>query len=270
MKKIKKLLFKGPYFPSHDQNLMSSEGDLGAAREDFLKNRFTNVDFLLKSRYDWMNKYLKEGMKIVEVGAGSGLSELYLNQKPLITDAVDNPWVDKYIDATKMDFEDSSIDIIIASHTIHHFYNPAMFFFECERVLKKGGKIVISEIHTSFFMRLLLTAMRHEGYSYDIDIFNLKSVVNDKRDLWSANCAVPEILFESTKDFENYFTNLKIDLKEYCEFSIFPLSGGVTAKTPMPRLPIFILKCFNYLDKILVRLFPRIFALGMRVVISRK
>jgi hypothetical protein len=71
-------------------------------------------------------------------------------------------------------------------------------------------------------------------------------------------------------DFENYFTNLKIDLKEYCEFSIFPLSGGVTAKTPMPRLPIFVLKCFNFLDKIVVRLFSKKIALGMRVVISRK
>ena len=78
------------------------------------------------------------------------------------------------------------------------------------------------------------------------------------------------IVIENKNDFENYFTNLKIDLKEYCEFSIFPLSGGVTAKTPMPRLPIFVLKCFNFLDKILVKLSPRIFALGMRVVISKK
>ena len=104
MKKIKKIFFKGPYFPSHDENLMRSEGDLGAARKDFLKNRFTNVDFLLKSRYDWMNEHLEEDMKIIEVGSGSGLSELYLNQKPLITDAVDNPWVDKYVDATKNGF----------------------------------------------------------------------------------------------------------------------------------------------------------------------
>ena len=270
MKKIKKIFFQGPYFPSHNENRMKSEGDLAAAREAFLSNRFTNVDFLLNSRYSWMNKYLKDDMTIVEVGAGAGLSELYLNKKPLITDAVDNPWVDKYIDATKMDFEDSSIDVIIASHTIHHFYNPAMFFFECIRVLKKGGKIIISEIHTAFFMRLLLTAMRHEGYSYDIDIFNLKSVVNDKRDLWSANCAVPEIPFNDKNKFENYFKDLKIDLKEYCEFSIFPLSGGVTAKTPMPKLPVFVLKFFNFLDNILVKLFPKIFALGMRVVISKR
>ena len=71
---------------------------------------------------------------------------------------------------------------------------------------------------TSFFMRFLLRAMRHEGYSYNIDIFNLESVVNDKRDLWSANCAVPEVLFNDIKDFENYFTNLKIDYKIMREY----------------------------------------------------
>ena len=47
MKKIKKIFFKGPYFPSHDENRMKNEGDLAVAREDFLSNRFTNVDFLL-------------------------------------------------------------------------------------------------------------------------------------------------------------------------------------------------------------------------------
>ena len=135
MNRIKKIFFKGPYFPSHEENRMKSEGNLEFARSNFLKNRFTNVDYLLNSRYKWMNKYLSENMKIIEVGAGSGLSTLYLNQKPLITDAVDNPWIDKFVDATKMDFEDASVDIIIASHTIHHFYNPAMFFFECERFL---------------------------------------------------------------------------------------------------------------------------------------
>ena len=47
------------------------------------------------------------------------------------------PWIDKVVDATNINFNDSSIDVIIASHAIHHFYNPAIFLRECSRVLKR-------------------------------------------------------------------------------------------------------------------------------------
>ena len=143
-------------------------------------------------------------MKIVEIGCGGGLSKLFLSENILLTDAVNNPWVEKFIDATNMDFEDSSIDVIIASHTIHHFYNPAKFFKESSRVLKKDGVILISEINTSLCMRVILKLMSHEGYSYDVDVFNYESICNDKNDLWSANCAVPQLLFDDESKFNNF------------------------------------------------------------------
>ena len=269
MKKLKKLFFRGPFYPKHEDNLMEEEGNVIKARKDFLSTRFNNLDFLLATRYKWMNKYLKEDMNIIEVGAGAGFSKLYINQEVILTDAAQNPWIDRYLDATNMELPDNSVDIIIASHAIHHFYNPAKFFFECLRVLKKGGYILISEINTSFFMRLLLKILRHEGYSYEIDIFNTESVVNDKTDLWSANCAVPEILFTQEKEFENFFEGLKIQLNEPCEFLIFPLSGGVISKTKVPRLPTFFLKLVHLLDRLLIKILPSIFALGRRTVIEK-
>ena len=269
MKEIKKYLFSGPFFPSHNENLMEDEGNVSKARKIFFSTRFNNLDFLLETRYEWMNRYLKKDMNIIEVGAGAGFSKLYLNQEVILTDATQNPWIDRYLDATNMELPDNSVDIIIASHTIHHFYNPAKFFFECQRVLKKGGFILISEVNTSFFMRLLLKILRHEGYSYDIDIFNTESIVNDKTDLWSANCAVPEILFNDKREFENFFKGLKIQLNEPCEFLIFPLSGGVIAKIKVPKLPTFFLKLVHLLDRFLIKILPSIFALGRRVVIKK-
>lgn len=269
MKRTKKYFFSGPYFPNHDDNLMGDEGNVSKAREDFLSTRFNNLDFLLETRYKWMNKYLKEDMNIIEVGAGAGFSKLYLNQDIVLTDAAQNSWINRYLDATNMELPDNSVDIIIASHTIHHFYNPAKFFFECLRVLKKGGLILISEINTSFCMRFLLKILHHEGYSYDIDIFNTESIVNDKKDLWSANCAVPEILFTREREFEDFFEGLKIQLNEPCEFLIFPLSGGVISKLKVPRLPNFILRAVHLLDNLLIKVLPLIFALGRRVVIKK-
>ena len=164
---------------------------------------------------------------VVEVGAGAGFSELYLKKKPVLTDAtVENPWIDKYLDATNMDLENNSVDVIIASHNIHHFYSPYKFFKECERVLKHDGLVLIQEINTSLMMRALLKVMRHEGWSYEVNVFDENEIVNDAGDLWSANCAVPELLFDDSKRFEETFKNLEVRRNELCECFIFPLSKG--------------------------------------------
>jgi len=265
----RKLFFYKSFFPKHEKNLMNSEGNLSESRAQFLDKRFNNLDYLLRKRYEWMNKYLEPGMKIVEVGCGSGFSKLYLSEDVLLTDAVDNEWVEKYIDATDMDFESSSVDIIIASHAIHHLYNPAKFFRESKRVLKGGGLLLISEINTGLFMRIILKLMKHEGYSYDVDVFNYQTVCNDKDDLWSANCSIPELLFDDENKFSSFFRGLKIEYQKNTEFTIFPLSGGVISKIKIPEMPSWLLDTFNVIDKFLIFLFPKIFSFGRRVVIRK-
>jgi len=125
---MKKLFFKKSYFPSHEENLMKYEGDTINARNSFLKNKFINLDQLLKSRYIWMNKYLNNTQKIIEVGAGAGFSEFYLTPPVILTDVVKNDWIHEKVDAISMPYEDSSIDVVIASHCIHHMYSPMKFF----------------------------------------------------------------------------------------------------------------------------------------------
>lgn len=249
---------------------MSSEGSVVVARKNFLDDRFRNLDVLLHSRYAWMNHYLVPDQVIIEIGAGAGFSPLYLTQKPLLTDAADNPWIDRYIDATNMNIKSCSVDVLIASHTIHHFYSPYKFFKECERVLKADGILLIQEINTSIMMRSVLRLMRHEGWSYDVDVFDDRSIVNDINDLWSANCAVPEMLFTNSVRFEQVFPQLKVEINELCECLIFPLSGGVISKTRIPELPNSLLKVILLIDRLLIRIAPKFFALGRRVVIRKK
>lgn len=265
-----KIFFKKEYFPKHDDNLMENEGDVALARTEFLNSRFVNLDYLLHSRYSWMNDYLSNDHYNIEIGAGAGFSQLYLNTSVTLTDAANNPWIEKYVDAVDMDFPDNSVDVIIASHTIHHFYNPARFFRECKRVLKDDGLILISEINTSLLMRALLKILRHEGYSYNVNVFDYDAVVNDPSDLWSANCAIPEMLFNDALEFENFFPEFKIERNELCECFIFPISGGVISKRKVPKLSMRILRFVSLVDKFLIKIFPSIFALGRRVVIRKK
>jgi SAM-dependent methyltransferase len=216
-----------------------------------------------------MNCYFVPGQNTIEIGAGAGFSPLYLTQKPILTDAAYNTWIDRFLDATNMELESGSVDVLIASHNIHHFHSPYKFFKECERVLNAGGVMLIQELNTSLLMRSLLRVMRHEGWSYDVDVFNEHEIVNDKRDLWSANCAVPEMLFTDTTRFEQTFPSLKIEVNELCECLLFPLSGGVISKTRVPELPGILLKAVLLLDRLLVWVAPSLFALGRRVVVRK-
>ena len=264
-----KIFLKGPCFFSSSQNKMNHEGDVLLARSLFLKKRHNNVDFLLKKRFSWMNNYLKTGMKIIEIGSGAGFSEFYLNVKPIMTDMIENPWIEKKIDALKINYPRESIDIIIASHNIHHFSSPYKFFSECKKILKPKGLIIIQEINTSLLMRLLLCFMKHEGWSYDVDVFSKETVANDPSDPWSANCAIPELLFENEKKFKDIFKSFEFLRNQKNEGFIFPLSGGVISKTYMPEIPNWILNIVFVLDKLLISFFPNIFAMGRSVVLQK-
>jgi len=135
--------------------------------------------------------------------------------------------------------------------------------------LKVNGVLLIQEINTSLLMRILLRLMRHEGWSYDVNVFDERVVVNDKGDPWSANCAVPEILFDDVTQFEKTFAGMKVELNELCECLIFPLSGGVISKIKVPKIPHLLLEFVLLLDEKLVKLSPSLFALGRRVVIRK-
>ena len=248
---------------------MLNEGLLVEARRDFISKRFNNLDFLLKHRFEWMNDFLHNSQIIIEVRCGAGFSQLYINKKIIMTDTIKNEWVDRVLDATKLELGDDSVDAIIASHNIHHFSSPVKFFWECERVLKNNGYIIIQEINTSLLMRLLLKVMHHEGWSYEIDIFDENQIANDPKDPWSANCAIPELLFEQADQFHSKFPSLQIIKNEKNEGFIFPLSGGVIAKTKIPELPTWFLKAVYLIDKLLVKLLPNIFALGRSVIIQK-
>lgn len=264
-------LLRGPFLPSHEQNRMHHEGDVAGARERFLKSRFRNLDALLTQRYAWMNDYIRPGDKVVEFGCGAGFSRLYLRAESLVlTDYIKNEWVDVQADAMNPPFEPSSIDVVVCSHMIHHMAKPVTFFKQIHPLLRDGGRIVIQDLNTALLMRALLFAMRHEGWSYDVDVFDENAVTNDPNDPWSANCAIPELLFASTERFESAVPGFRVVKNELNECLLFPLSGGVIAKTPVPELPESLLGAVATLDRLLVRSFPAAFALGRSVVLEKR
>jgi ubiquinone/menaquinone biosynthesis C-methylase UbiE len=215
-----------------------------------------------------MNRWIEPGTHGLEVGSGAGFSKLFISSANLmLTDVEPHPWIDQQVDGLAMPFPDSSFDFIVSSNMIHHVATPHRFFAECARVLRPNGRLIIQEINTSLAMRAILRIMHHEGYSYDVSVFEPDTICNDPRDPWSANCALPHMLFGDPRRFAETFP-FRMLLRQNTEFLIFPLSGGVIAKTKTINLPPSILRLVDAIDNLLVAIAPDVFSLQMNVVLE--
>lgn len=260
-------LLSDQFYPLPSEYKLGKTLDLERSRDQFLAERPSNLDYLLQSRYDWMNAYLKPEFQGIELGSGIGVGHLYIENKNLaLTDVIANPWVDQVVNALRMPYPDSSMDYIIAMNMIHHVSNAVHFFDECSRVLKPKGVLLIQEPHLSLIFRLLLRLMAHEGYDYNADVFDPQVVLNDSNNPWAANNAIPDLLFDDYRRFEKAVP-FKILKQEFVECFIFPLSGGVSYRTHTINLPKLALKMVHLVDNILVKVAPSIFAMGCRGVL---
>lgn len=99
-------------------------------------------------------------------------------------------------------FRDASFDVVLSMEGIEHFENQAAFVRECARVLKPGGRLVLTTpnvLHLSSRLSQLLTAQRlarqgfinevttprgrtgdrlHHGHAFLIDAFRLRYLLH--------------------------------------------------------------------------------------------
>lgn len=271
MMALDSLFLLNPYKADHSENRMKHEGDVGRAREYFYSTTANNLKRLVKMRFEWMNSYIKPDGVGAEVGCGTGVSKDFIRAKSYsVTDFASHEWLDvKNVDALSTGFADSSFDFIVSSNMVHHVPYPIRFFEEMSRILKPGGVLLIQEINASLFMRILLRLMRHEGYSFEVDVFDRDLVCTDPQDLWSANCAIPNLLFDDEARFHEHVKQFKIERRSFSEFFTFINSGGVIAKTAFIPLPLFALKVIESIDNFLANCFPSVFALQRQIVLRK-
>jgi SAM-dependent methyltransferase len=263
-------LFPGTYFPSHLQNKMESEGDLQRARDRFLWERNNTLRVLLYNRYAWMNEYIKYDDVVVDIGAGAGFSQEFIKTQVTVTEIVPYDWVDVCVDAANLPFGAEMLDVIICSNVLHHFATPIRFLEKVCECLKPGGHVLIFEPNPSFLLLLALRMMRHEGWSFEVDVFDSTALVNDPKDPWSGNNAISYLMFHDPNVFEENLRGFEVIHDSFAECMMFPLSGGVTAKIKTVNLSITTLKIIDWLDDKLCRLSPYIFAMARLVVLRKR
>lgn len=256
---------------NHGENRMKDEGNVVSARKYYFENKSNNLKFLLKKRFTWMNDFINEHDTGIEVGCGTGISKEFIKSSHFkITDYANHEWLDiKMVDALNTPFEKESFDFIVSSNMIHHVPYPMRFFEEMYRILKPKGKIIIQEINCSWVMRKVLRLMRHEGYDFAAKVFDENFICTDPNDLWSANCAIPNLLFDDKVQFANQIKKFRIMHYSFSECLIFLNSGGVISKTIFIPLPKIILKIINGIDSALCKIAPKIFALQRQIVLEK-
>jgi len=246
------------------------------ATEEVIKNynkgKNKNLDYLLSKRFGWMNNFIQSSEVGLEVGAGPGLSKQFILNKNLkISDFSDHQHLDfKNVDVQKTEFSENSFDYIISSNMLHHVPYPIKLFKETHRILKKGGKLIIEEVTCSLTLQLVTILMKHEGFDFTKDVWSETSPVTDDDDLWAGNIAVPHLVFDDLDIFNKYLgSHFKIEYESFSECLIFLNSGGVCSRTFYIPMNNFLLNFFSKFDNFLTKTFPKIFAMGRRLVLKK-
>lgn len=257
---------------SREENKMKSIANTKIARDLYYSSKSKNVRFLLNERFSWMNDFIEEDHVGIEVGSGAGFSKDFIkNKKFKLTDlGNDNHLNYKNIDAQKTGFDKNSFNYVIASNMIHHIPYPIKFFKEMNRILKKGGKLIIFESYCSIIFQIATMLMKHEGFDFTLNVWDEENPKSDEYNAWHGNIAVPHLIFDNKKNFENnlgkYF---KIEYEKLTECLIFLNSGGVTSKTKCIPMNNFFLNILHLVDKILVKILPSVFCMGRRIVLTK-
>jgi SAM-dependent methyltransferase len=246
-------------------------GDVVRARAAYATRRGANLRYTLRKRIAWMQRYLGPTTYAVEVGCGAGFSSYFLRAGRLeLTDTEPRPWVDRVVDALAMPHANASVDVLIANNVIHHLAYPMRFFAEAARVIRPGGHLLVQECDCSLTTRLAIRVTGHEAYDRRADPFDVTRPCNDPNDPWSANCAIPNRLFDDLDRFRASVREFEVVETRRSEFFVHFNSGGLTSAAPYVPLPELALRALDALDTALVGIAPGVFASQRRVVLRRR
>lgn len=193
--------------------------------------------------------------RTLEIGGGIGnLKERVGNV--VTTDIQFGGWMDVVADAQRLPFADETFDNIVMLDVLHHVEFPAVFFREAERVLRRGGRVIMVEPGISPGSTLFFRLLHQEPVDMSIDPL-IEGQPSSGKDPYDSNQAIPTLIATRfRKCFEMKFAQLRIVETSWFAFLAYPLSGGFKPWS-LINLPIarVLLRSEKYIEKLAGRWF---------------
>jgi SAM-dependent methyltransferase len=192
------------------------------------------VRFLYARWYGRVREQLPAEGPWVEIGSGPGFARDFIPGLQL-TDVVQAPWHDRQVDAGALPFGDASLGALVLFDVLHHLPAPARFFAEAERVLRRGGRLVLCEPYVSPLSFPVYRFFHEERLDLRAD--PLAEV--PAGDPFDANQAIPTLLLERRPDeLARRFPSLRLVRFERLSGPAYPASGGFS-RAPLLPLPLW-------------------------------
>jgi SAM-dependent methyltransferase len=188
--------------------------------------------------YKQIGKKLNSPKKILEIGAGAGISGHFLKDFEILkTDILswEGNSVKGDVNAENLPFKNSEFSNVIAIDVLHHTNAPYLVINESLRVLMAGGKIIIVEPFVSLFSFGIYKVFHHEDTSWNVD---LERIANEKKHAFQGDQGVSRALFGSKKQIENLQNAIDVTLEvrvKYISILSFFATGGLTKPMPTPK-----------------------------------
>jgi SAM-dependent methyltransferase len=142
---------------------------------------------------------------ILDIGPGKGLYSKWFRSQGCRVSCLDiDPSLENFFCGLGCDFHTADLrrnllpfnndqfDIIWCSHVIEHLREPLEFLFECKRVLKPGGRVVLRTPDIRKFKFSFWTDPTHVSPFTDVSLSKIL-VLADFADVETSNCDLPSI-----------------------------------------------------------------------------
>ena len=203
--------------------------------------------FLRKVYLSWYKELLDrkndlpEG-GILEIGSGGGFLKEVMPEV-ITSDILELEHCDMIFSAEEIPLEDDSLSAIFMINVLHHIPIPEKFFNEADRLLKKGGMIIMIEPANTMLARYVYKNYHHEPFDE-----NAGWQLSGSGPMSDSNQAMPWIILERDRvEFEKKFPALKVRRSFNHSPFRYIVSGGVSRKNLLPTFMYPVIRAIEWM-----------------------
>ncbi len=248
---------------------MNSQEYLCLLEKQLKNSTKKNLKSYLDSLYNRIGREFRSKSKLLEIGAGAGISKNFLNQKIERTDIL--PWAQNgvigQINALSLPYNANHFDGAFCVDVIHHLSDPIKAIEELLRVTIPGGKIIIIEPYVSVFSYPIYKIFHSEKTTWKINLSNSGQILSDNPS--EGDQGVSRSLFIDKfqkKHIEQRFVEIcKWKIEYFSPLSFFA-TGGLSKPLPTPAFFIQVILKF---ETLLPRFILKFTASRISIIISK-